>query len=317
MNIVQVKNDINNRKVPPLYIFTGEEIGVMDIYINQIAKVLNQKVVRLDTFREVFGKLKVSPILEKSELYIIQDDGEILENEKIMELLNNPLWAGKNTVILVFTKLDKRSKFYKRYKDIICEFEPLEENVLTKYIKKEISLSDRNCRKLIAICESNYSRIMLEVDKLKSYRDGIKNFFNHDRDFDDIFELFLDDDVIYQPAQDSIFLWSDTILNRDRKEAFKLADKCFQSGEAVLTMLTVLYTNLKKVLQVQACESKEVGNETGLTGWEIYGAKKFVNNFDISELLDAMDFIRQMEVGIKTGKIEEAIVIPYVLVNML
>ena len=325
MNLTQIKQDIQTNHISPVYILTGDEVGVMDIYINQIAKVKKGELIRFDNFKQIFDHLKVPSMIGGSGVYYCRDDAEIINNEKIWNLLDNTKWLKKDTIILVFTSIDKRKAFYKRFKAQICEFEPLSDEILIKYIRKQINLSEMNCKRLIEACEHSYSRIMLEIDKIKAYKDSVKEDnkeFQPDicmwyDTYDGIVERFMQDGTIYQPAQDSIFLWSDAVMYRQRQKAFELTEECFKSGEAVLTMLTVLYMNVKQVLQLQSCTSKDISKSTGLTGWQIQCAKKFVNNYLIEELINAMHLIREAEVGIKTGKIEEKAVIPYILVNML
>ena len=315
MNLTQVKQNIQTRSFSPVYIFTGEELGVMDIYINQIAKVSRKPVAYMDTFKQVFSIVNGrSVVKQEGHVYIVRDDKEVLENAKIGEVLSNASW--EDIVILVFTSLDKRTSFYKKYKDNICVFEPLEDSVLAKYIKKSIPLTDKNCQTLIEVCEHSYSRIMLEIDKIKVYSLGM-GYTLDDKVYNHVLKELLDSGIIYKPAQDSIFLWSDAVMYRNREQAFQYTEDCFASGEAVLTMVTVLYNNVKQTLQVQAHEGGEITKSTGLTGWQVQCAKKFLNNYSTGELLDAMELLREMEMGIKTGKVEESFVIPYVLVNML
>ena len=44
--------------------------------------------------------------------------------------------------------------------------------MLIKYIQREIDLSERNCKRLIDICDGNYGRILLEIDKIRRYVDA-------------------------------------------------------------------------------------------------------------------------------------------------
>ena len=41
MTIIELKSDIMHKHLSNFYIFTGEEIGIMNIYLNQISKTLN------------------------------------------------------------------------------------------------------------------------------------------------------------------------------------------------------------------------------------------------------------------------------------
>lgn len=315
MNLTQVKQNIQTGNFSPVYIFTGEELGVMDIYISQISKASKKTVAYMDTFKQVFSVVNGQSVVQsEGHVYIVRDDKEVLENVKIWEILNNAGW--KDIVILIFTSLDKRTSFYKRYKDSICVFEPLEDTVLVKYIKKAIPLSDKNCQTLIEVCEHSYSRIMLEIDKIKGYTLGM-GYTLDDKVYNHVLRELLDNGAIYKPAQDSIFLWSDAVMYRNREQAFQYTEDCFASGEAVLTMVTVLYNNVKQTLQVQSFEGSDITRSTGLTGWQVQCVKKFLNNYSTGELLDAMELLREMEMGIKMGKIEESFVIPYILTNML
>lgn len=322
MELTTLKAHIQTKKFNPVYILCGEEIGVMNIYINQIAKVQNKQVYRADTFKEVFQKVTKQSIIKQSFVYVIRDDKEVITSEKIQKLISKPIWS--DIVIIVFSNMDKRTKFYKQYKDMICEFEPLEERVLIKYIKKEIDLSTENCQRLIQACESSYSRIMLEIDKIKTYvtytwnqrkereRDGGQYWLNH------CFEEMLKAGVIYTPPRDAIFIWSNEVMNRKNPvKIFDLTQECYDSGEATLVMLSVLYKTMKKTLQVQSYKGDNLSKATGLTGWDIKCVTPYKNKYKTNELINAMKLIHKVEKGIKTGQIEDSVAVPYVLVNIL
>ena len=98
---------------------------------------------------------------------------------------------------------------------------------------------------------------------------------------------------------------------------FDLLQDCYDSGEATMVMLTVLYNNAKAVLQVQSYEGNNLSKSTGLTGWQIKNAKSHVNKYTDAELINMMKLIQKCESGIKTGKIEEQFVIEYILAKVI
>lgn len=53
MDIGAVKNDIKNNTIKQLYIFTGPELAVQDIYIDKIKDVKNAQIKRLDTLADI------------------------------------------------------------------------------------------------------------------------------------------------------------------------------------------------------------------------------------------------------------------------
>ena len=94
-----------------------------------------------------------------------------MNSEKLQQQIDAGL-LGDNMLIHLLTIVDKRTKFYKAYKDAIIEFERLSDTMLKKYIQKEIKLSERNTERLIDVCEHDYGRILLEIDKIKRYVDA-------------------------------------------------------------------------------------------------------------------------------------------------
>lgn len=308
VDVSGLKSHIKSKTIPNILYFTGNEWEVQKIFINQIAKVQNLEVKRVESILDVIGKFKSNSFVQKSFIYIVRDDKPYMDDEKAQKLL--PEIIGNNMYILLLTSVDKRTKFYKANSDVLVEFEALPEKMLIKYIQKEINLSEKNCKKLIEVCESDYGRILLEIDKIKR--------FDHEMTIgkDNAFEHLLYDGIIYTPPKDAIFDFVDAILDRSTK-CFDLYEQCKAVGEATLVMISVLYNNAKAVLQVQTCQSKDVGKSTGLTGWQIMNAKKHIGVRKAGELLRIMELCRECEQGIKTGKIEEQFAMEYILVNVM
>lgn len=316
MDIMEVKNHIKSKNPKNFYIFSGTEIQVQNIYINKLAECKGLETARVDSVTDIYGKLKNRSFVQKSYCYIIRDDKEFTSNEKLWDTIQTVI--GSNMLIFLLTNVDKRLKFYKRWKDIIVDFEPLPEATLKKYIKKEIALGDDNCNKLIDLCESDYSRILLEIDKIKTYYDyayEVELLYSCNTP-DKIFEYLLDQGVIYKPPKDAIFDYVDAVLKHEVSTAFNLLEQCYAVGESTIVLLSVLYTNIKQVLQVQSCKSSDIAKSTGLTGWQIKCAKEKMGHYSIGDLVYMLKLVRDTEMKIKTGEIEEQIAVPYIMVNI-
>ena len=318
MDVTTLKAKIKSKQLPSYLIFSGPEWKVQQIYILQIAKSLSKSVRYIDCLDDIQNRFKNRSFMSQSFVYVVRDDKELLTNISITERLNNGV-LGDNILIHIITTVDKRTKFYKEYKDSIIEFDYLSQQILTKYIKKEISLSDKNCYTLIEICEHDYGRILLEIDKIK--RIGKVTFTevgnDNNYDADATFQMLLKDGTIYQPPYDAIFDLVAAILDRNVRLSFDLLDQCYSVGEATLVMLSVLYNNAKAVLQLQTCESNDVTKSTGLNGWQIKNAKPHVGKYADEELVDMLYLIQSYESGIKTGNIEEEFVMPLLLTKVL
>ena len=166
MDVATLKNHIKLKTLPTFLIFSGDEWKVQQIYIEQIAKVTKKKCVRIDSIGEIFQKLSNRSFVKESIIYIVRDDKELMQNEKLQQRIEKVL--GDNMLILLLTNVDKRTKFYKSYKASICDFERLSDKMLEKYALREISLSKRNLERLIEICEHDFGKILLEIVKMRT-----------------------------------------------------------------------------------------------------------------------------------------------------
>ena len=311
MDLLRLKNQIKNNEFDHIYIFAGDEWKVQQIYIEQMTRVIGNRVY-LDSVSELVQKLSNKLFSSARTLYLLRDDKEFMINEKaqirVLETLSD------NVLVLLVSSVDKRTKFYKTYSESFVEFSTLEHAVLKRYVQKQIKLSDRNTERLMEVCENNYGRILLEIDKIKQLQEWNTA---PDVSADDCFEVLLEEKVIYQPPYDAVFDFVDEVLRRNSARAFDLYEQCKAVGESTLVMLSVLYTNAKQVLQVQSCKSSDVVKSTGLTAWQIKKAREKLNRYSIGELVYMLKLIHSVEKGIKTGRMEEQYAIQYVLVNVM
>ena len=173
MDVSTLKSHIKAKTIPNYLIFAGDEWKVQQIYIKQISKVTKKEIKYIDSIADIYSKLKNRSFVSESYVYVVRDDKDLMNNEKLQNQLNTVI--GDNILIHLLTNVDKRTKFYKAYKAIICEFERLSDSMLEKYILKEIKLNKRNLTLLIDICEHDYGRILLEIDKIKRYVDAMQS----------------------------------------------------------------------------------------------------------------------------------------------
>ena len=318
MDITVVKQQIQKKEPQHFYIFVGEEVEVMRIYINKIAESIGVKPTYADAVVDIMPRLSSNSFLSMPQCYVIREAKEFIKSDAVQDFVDEKI-QNKNIVILCFYSLDKRTKIYKAYNDSIVNFERLNERILSRYLAKEISLSERNMRILMEICEFDYGRCLLEIDKIWNYVNGSVREYGKpcDVDIDKVFIDLLNKGAIYEPPYDAIFDFVDAVLKRKVKLAYNLYQQCIDVGEHMLTLLSVLQSNARALLQVQSCTSKDIVNSTGLTGFQIKLAKERCGHYRNRELVNMIRIIQKVERGIKTGEIEEQVSIDYVLVNTL
>lgn len=317
MELSVLKSQIKSGNLQKYYIFTGSEVEVMRIYINQIAKVKNATVKNLASITELAQKLNTRSVLKNTLIYVIRDDKTFMCDDSIQAKITHSIATTDNVAVFVYSNIDKRSKLYKNYKEDIVEFEPLKVDILIKYIQRDIDLNEKNCRALAEICERDYSRILLEIDKIKQFGNvTYREVHGGGYDANAAFEYLIKDGTIYRPPYDAVFDFVDAVLKNRPKLSFNLLEQSYASGEATLVLLSNLYNSTKQLLQVQSYRGDNLSQATGLTSFQIKLAKDRMNNYSLGDLVYLMKLTRDAEKGIKTGEIDDMMAVPYVLVNL-
>lgn len=310
MDLSTLKAHIKTQTFDPFYIFTGPEVGVMDIYIEQMAKVRNANIVMLDGIEDLAKKLHRGSIVKNACIYILRDSKEFIQDSDLARKITQKNALSGAVLLLIYTSIDKRSKVYKTFQDTIVDFQPMRADILTKYIQKEIDLSNESYAKLIEVCESDYSRILLEVDKIKRYAKSA------DCSPEVAFRTLMREGVIFQPPKDAVFDFVDAVLMRKTALAFELLKSSYDYGEATMVLLSNLYNSTKQLLQVQSFSGDgKITEATGLTPFQVKLASGRKGRNSTGDLIYLMRLVRDTEKGIKTGAIEEQMAMPYILAN--
>lgn len=303
MEINEIKQQIKTGEFDKFYVFYGCEHAIMKIYIKMMAEKGNYQITYADSLMDLMSGAKTKSLIKNPHLYIIMDDKEFLTNEKMWQKFEG---LKDDVVIFYYTSADKRLKFWKSFKDRAVEFGKLSDRTLIKYIQKEVPLNEDNCRTLIDACDSDYGRILLEIDKIVHFRLELDNETIISPDL--LFETLLNEGAIYRAPYDAIFDFVGAVLERIPAKALNLLEKAYGVNEANLTLLSVLYNNFKLLLQIQS------STKPNKDAWKV---KAYKGNYTNGEIIRAMKIIRTAEKGIKTGQIADEYSVYYALVNIM
>lgn len=317
MEISILKQQIKNNQLDDFYVFGGDEWAIQRMYIDKIASTRHLEIKYIDSINDIYRTLVNSSFIKRNYCYVVRDDKDILSNEKLQKQLLGGI-LKQNILILVLTQINKRLKGFKNLEDKYISFDKMPVETLKKYVKREISLSDSNCDRLINICECDYGRILLEINKIKIVGPltftEVGNDANYDADA--TFKMLVEDGTIYVPPEDAVFDLVDAILKRKPVLAYELFQDCKDIGEANLVILSNLYNATKQLLQVQSCDSDDIMETCGITYPQMKAAESRKNKYSVGELVNAMHMIRNIEKGIKIGEIEDSLSVEYVLINL-
>lgn len=319
MKLPDLQKQIVSNNIDHVLLLFGEEVAIMDIYLDKIYKATGGDVFRFDSVKEAYAKLVQRRITTRgSRVFVVRDDKDFLKADKEWGKVFTAAESGVDYLILIYSTMDRRSKFFKQNQERLCEFEKLSSSVLSRYIDKLLpGMSAKEKEQFAEVCECNYSRILLEADKVKHYAHSSNCKVS--QDYGLCFRELLKQGVIYQPIGDITFLFTDAILTRNKKDTAKYLQQAKAIGESEILTLSVLYNGFKQILMVQGLgrDQSEPSKRTGLTPWQVKMAKEKQGHYSIAELVNALKVIRFVEKGIKTGAIDADVAVEYVIVNIM
>ena len=311
MTILDLKEQIVKNNLGNFYIFVGEEIGIINIYLSAMSNKISLPITRADSVASIYSLCSSKSMFGTTTgFYVIRDDKDFPKQEKVFETIQKDI--GKNVIVLLYDKIDGRSKLNKAFKDNIVVFEKLAPNIMKSYIKKEVDLSENNMDTLVELCSGNYDMCMLEVDKIKDFKSITL------KSADECFAKLLADGTIYQPEEIDVFKLVEAVMNRNALLAYKLEATLREKGNSSVSMLGMLYTAFKSTLLIQCCPSgSNIAEVTGLDNGQIYFNRKYVGKYTSRELVDAIKLGCSVVQGIKSGWIEDEYATRYFIVKVL
>ena len=306
MNIVELKKDMKANNLAGLYIFTGEEIYIRNLYIEQIVD-LGFIWKELPTVAELFKSVGTTKLIQKPTLYVIRDDMDFIKQDstvwdKLVAWVNNSV----NKVILIYNNIDKRNKFFKTFEENTVKFEKLSETVLLKYVQKEADISRENALDLIHRCDSNFNLCLLELNKVIIFS------LSNNISIDEAYKKCCADRVVLDLPKESLEKYITAVMNKDFSLAIEISNDFDFTEEPPLKILAFLYNSFEALFAVVAYESglSLKKNESGANFWAVKNAEIFGIKWQIKQVRDMMDFIQFLESGIKMGIVSADAAIP-------
>ena len=281
-DLVSFQKDIRTNNLKPFYILYGEEIGLMNVYLNQMGNV-----VRETSVSTIWKTLTQKGLVSNHRIFAVRDDKDFLSNESRWKRLPDVRYG---TLVLMVTKIDKRSKLLKAFPDNCVEFEKMTDAQLKRHFVSKYSTIDSDMIEMvIQLCLNDYSRIDNELDKLSRLKNVdasvVESLVKHKTEID-IFSL-VDDVLEYRPEQ-----------------AIIKVTELLAKGESPIGLLTLLYQNFNNAcLVLGADEPKEAS-----LGIKQFLINKIVYNFqyEMDSAFEGMAILGQAIEGIKNGRYTES-----------
>lgn len=275
----ELKKGILNKTLPNLVILTGNEY-LVNVYIQQIKSNFTSK--NLITIQNYFDNI-CSKTNNDDVVYILKDDDIIKENTSIWN------YPYKN-LVLIFDKLDKKTKFYKAFERNIVYFEALDNKLLKGLIKNRVNISDVDIEWLMQVSNYDVFKCLNDADKIK--------IFNPD-EHQYIFNELKKDGLIGVIDNLNSFELSNAIINRNKYMSLQLLSKL--KKEDIIGQLSLIYNSLRNTLIAQCAKAYTSDLKMSERQYKYLLMNK---KYSIKELCFALVYISDNLNKIKYGQIE-------------
>lgn len=302
MNLACLQKDIRNNNLGPFYIFHGTEIELINTYIDKMAKVSGLPINHVGDVESAYSNITGASFLTNKGIYVVIDDTKFIKSS-LWSTMNTSRFSG-NILILIYTVLDKRTKFYNHFKDQVILFESLQPKHLAEFLAKTYRADIDQINRLVNRCDCNYGRCLLECKKVQTLC-NVKGW-----DFNRALEYALDTDFIVIDCSNVLDKFVQSILDVDYELSWQYYKLLIRNNEAPLKILSAIYNSFRPILQIQSCASGvNLYQKCGISNDTYNKVKPFLGVYENSVVWKGICLLQQIESGIKTGSIDSDLAI--------
>lgn len=263
----------------------------------------------LDTYG-LFNERKV--IILKNIESIKYDDFE-KEIEHLKKYIEHP--NPDYLLIIEAKKLNNTTKIAKLLKKI-CQYEKIEFDLknAVKDLLKGYKISPKTVSFLIDYCDSDYTKIQNECDKLKEYKFDEREILE-----DDILKLVVKK---IGDSRDLTFAFSRALAMRDKKGALEKYHELLEYQIEPLSIIGLLASQIRiiyqvKILEIKHLSNREIADTLGeKSDYRIAKTRELTSLYSEKELLLLMQKLSDMDYSIKTSDVDGHSLIEMFIINI-
>lgn len=294
--------------------------GIQDYLIDKKIQELTKNIDRLEidefdlennNIKQIIDAASTFSLFSTNKTIIVYNSFVFSSNKKgiddkdinlLQRYIENP---NKNTTIIFVVsndKLDSRKKIVTSVKKngTVLEFNEVKNiNALVSDMIKPYKITANQINALINRVGDNLYILENEIAKLKTYKN------------DDL--IITDNDiinVINKSVNTDIFHLIDSIINKNMNEALECYYELIKIGEEPIKILVLLANQFRLMYQVKELSKKgyRIFDIMDLLDQKQYPIQKAIQkgyNYDSKILLEYLNKLADLDIGIKTGKIDK------------
>ncbi|MEG6612281.1 DNA polymerase III subunit delta [Pseudoclostridium thermosuccinogenes] len=336
-SIEELKADIKNNKIRKAYIFYGPEEYLKKYYLGSIENLLLSKEMEQLNKIVIEGKCEQSKIIEACEtmpvfserkIVLVKNSGLFKASKKqdagstktkgkgsaknpdedlVLYIENMPAYT---CLIFYEEEIDKRVKLADAVKKngLIVEF-PLQKPVdLAKWVIKVLKsyhkeIDMMTASQLVDNSEQGMTELLNEINKLVSYLGDRVQVSSKDIE-----------EICSKSVKGRIFDLTDAIAEKNTVKAIKLLNDMLILKEPLPKILIMITRQLRQIMEMKLLTASgltksQAASKIGLTPYASGKIFKQAEGFTIERLKEAINDSLEMDLAIKTGKINDRIAV--------
>lgn len=310
-----------------IYILYGLQDYLINKKINELTNNINQyEIEKFDlensNLKEIIDSATTISLFSLNKTIIVYNSYVFSStkktcDEKEIEILQKYIENQNKDTTIIFVvsneKLDSRKKIVtlaKKYCEII-EFNEVKntEKIIEEMIKP-YKININQIRLLINYTGDNLYILENEINKLKIYKN------------DDL--QITEDDIINVTTKNintDIFVLIDNIINKNIDDALTSYYELIKVGEEPIKILVLLANQFRLMYQVKELSKKgyRIYDIMDLLDQKQYPIQKAIQkgyNYDSKLLLDYLNKLSELDINIKTGKVDKNIGLELFILNV-
>lgn len=328
MSIEALKEDIKNNKLKNLYLFYGPEEYLKKYYLESIEKLILSEDLKALNRIVLEGKIDIKklidncetlPVFAEKKIVIVKNSGVFKSKKKSGEESK-----GKNqkddftaylenvpeTTCLIFyeEEIDKRMKAVDmiKKKGLIVEFTFQKPAELIKWVAKVLrsykkTIDQNTAAQLVDNCEQGMNDILNEINKLVLYLGDRPQVTSRDVE-----------KVCTKSIKSRIFDLTDAISEKNAGKALKILDEMVILKEPLPKILFMIARQFRMILEMkllyeEGLRTDQAASKMAISPYAAGKVYKQSGGFTVDMLKEAISECLELDLGIKTGKVEDRI----------
>lgn len=318
MTQAELLKNLEKGNILPVYLFCGTEKHLMEEALKKMeativspsTKCFNYSLFQgLETSAEVIIDAAQSvPMMAKKRFIVVKDADKLSSNEieRLGRYLKDP--SPSTCLILTVEKVDMRKGFFQSLKECTVQFDPVYENQLPQWIKREVeakgkSITPDAAQYLIEVVGSDLLRLRSELEKAMLYAGDGKEISIRDVEA-----------VSTKSKLKTIFELTDAVGGKDTGKALKALRDLLDNGENGVYILYMVARQLRQIWKVRelmdaGLDHAAIGKELKIPPFLQKGIMGQAKRFSGRDLKEAFPRLLEADASLKSGRLNDKLIL--------